>query len=266
MKTIIVANQKGGVGKTTIARHLAFFGIAQGLRVLVVDLDVQGNLTTTFRNIADENNIEPASKALVASDLFSGSKALPADCGSGVSLIAADSGILQIERKDLEVVIKAGQRRFEQLGDWYDLCVVDTGPAVSNLLVVALSVGDYAISPCKPDRDAIAGLAGFFSNVIRVRDETKINPKLAQLGVLPNQVNKKRAYHRDVLEEMRVAWGNAVLPVALYERAAIDLAKDRPVWATDRGESRGLAAKEMKAVCAHIFERMGLGIKGKKNG
>ncbi|MFZ6774538.1 ParA family protein, partial [Undibacterium sp. SXout7W] len=85
-----------------------------------------------------------------------------------------------------------------------------------------------------------------------------LNPNLAPLGVLPNQVNQKRAYHRDVLETMKGAWGDGVLPVTLFERAAIDLAKDRAVWLTDKGESRNVAAREMKTACEHIFSRMGL--------
>lgn len=259
MKTIVVANQKGGVGKTTVARHLAFYGMEQGLRVLAVDMDVQGNFSTTFRTIGEENGIAPDENGLVASGLFDASnKRQPVQCADLLHYVAADDGIVAVERRDLEQVITVGQARFLELGKQFDVCVLDTGPAVSNLLVVALSVGDFAVSPCKPDRDALAGLAGFFSNVVRVRDETGINPKLAPLGVLPNQINKDRAYHRDVLADMRAAWGDGVLPVELYERAATDVAKDRAVWRTNRGESRSLAAQEMRAVCEHIYNRMGL--------
>lgn len=268
MKTIVVANQKGGVGKTTVARHLAFYGYEQGLRVLAVDMDVQGNFSTTFKIIEEENGLLALRKAaatpkegLVASGLFGrkdGRRPVVCDKEGRLHYIEADSGIVAVERRDLEQVIAAGQKRFAELSNEYDVCVLDTGPAVSNLLVVALSVGDFAVSPCKPDRDAIAGLAGFFSNVVRVRDETGINPKLAPLGILANQVNKSRAYHRSVLQQMRSAWGDGVLPVELYERAAIDVAKDRAVWRTDRGESKGLAAREMKSVCAYIYNRMGL--------
>lgn len=259
MKTIVVANQKGGVGKTTLSRHLAFYGVEQGLRVLAVDLDVQGNFSTTMRIIAEENGFGVSDEGLVASGLFDpANKRSPSKCGERLSFVSADSGILDVERRDLKQVIKAGQKRFAELSKNYDVCVLDTGPAVSSLLVVAMSVGDFAVSPCKPDRDAIAGLAGFFSNVVRVRDQTGINPRLAPLGVLPNQVNKSRAYHRSVLAEMRQEWGEGVLPVQLYDRAAIDVAKDRAVWRTDKGESRSLAAKEMRTVCAYIYSRMGL--------
>ena len=258
MKTIVVANQKGGVGKTTIARHLAFFGMDKKLRVLAIDMDVQRNFSMTFKAIEEENGLEPGS-GLVTSELFDAkSKRKPVQCSEYLHYIEADPGIVDVERKDLEQVIKAGQKHFAALSKEFDVCILDTGPAVSNLLVVALSVGDFAVSPCKPDRDAIAGLAGFFSNVVRVRDETRINPKLASIGVLPNLVNKSRAYHRSVLSEMRQVWGKSVLPVELYERAAIDVAKDRPVWRTERGESRSLAAKEMKAICTYIYHQMGL--------
>ena len=259
MKTLVVANQKGGVGKTTLARHLAFYGAEQGLRVLAVDMDVQGNFSTTFKIIAEENGLQPDSRGLVASGLFDPLNTnSPVQCAVNLFYVEADPGIVDVERRDLEQVIAAGQARFAKMGNSFDVCVLDTGPAVSNLLVAALSVGDFAVSPCKPDRDALAGLAGYFSNVVRVRDDAGINPKLAALGVLPNQVNKSRAYHRSVLADMRAAWGDGVLPVELYERAAIDVAKDRAVWRTDRGESRSLAAHEMKTVCAYIYKRMGL--------
>ncbi|MFN7570511.1 MAG: ParA family protein [Betaproteobacteria bacterium] len=257
MKTIVVANQKGGVGKTTIARHLVFYGVERGLRVLAVDMDVQGNLTTTFRTLAGAGD-GSAPPALSASGLFDpADKLLPAPCGERLHYVAADAGIVNVERGDLARAIKAGQRRFATLGKSFDVCVIDTGPAVSNLLVVALAVGDFAVSPCKPDRDAIAGLANFFGNVLRVRDDTRINPRLAPLGVLPNLVSPRRAYHRNVLAEMRAAWGEGVLPVQLYERASIDVAKDRAVWRTDRGEGRSQAAREMKTVCNYIYTRMG---------
>jgi chromosome partitioning protein len=257
MKKIVVANQKGGVGKTTVARSLAFYGIEKGYRVLAVDLDVQGNFSTTFRVLAEESG-RIADGGLVASGLFDASdKRRPVECAERLSCIVADPGIVAVERANLEDVIRIGQKRFAELDDDYDVCVIDTGPSVSHLLVVALAVADFAVSPCKPDRDALAGLSAFFSNVVRVRDETKINPKLAPLGVLPNQISPNRAYHRAVLEQMRAAWGEGVLPVELYERAAIDISKDRAVWRTDRGQSKSLAAKEMKRVCEYIYKKMG---------
>lgn len=260
MKVIAVANQKGGVGKTTIARHLAFYGARKKkLRTLAWDFDVQRNFTTTWENLRQSAGVEPDQEELVVSRLLDGSmhKLRPSKAEARLDYVAADEAITTIERADLSQVIKAGQASLRSMSEDYDICVIDTGPSVSNLLIVALSLADFAVSPCKPDRDAISGLAGFFSNVVRVRDESGINPRLASLGVLPNQLVPRRGYHRDMVAEMRSAWGDGVLPVQLNERAAIDVAKDKPVWETERGESRGLPAKEMLAVCEHVFKRMG---------
>jgi chromosome partitioning protein len=265
MKVAVVTNQKGGVGKTTVARHLGFFGPEMGYRTCMIDLDVQGNLTTTCKNVAEAGGYAfPDTWAgdhewLTASRLFDRSGSFkPVKVAENLHCVPADPGIVNVERSDLNAVIAAGQKQIARLGKDFDVCIVDTGPAVSNLLIVGLAIADFAVAPCKPDRDAIAGLAGFFSNVVRVRDETQLNPKLAPLGVLPNQLSRDRAYHRNTLAEMRAAWGDGVLPVQLHERAAIDLAKDRAVWRTDRGQSRSVAAEEMKAVCAYIYKRMGL--------
>jgi chromosome partitioning protein len=57
---------------------------------------------------------------------------------------------------------------------------------------------------------------------------------------------------------MREAWGDVIMPLQLYERAAIEMAKDQPVWLTSKGTSTSPAALEMEAVCTYIFKRMGL--------
>jgi chromosome partitioning protein len=248
MKSVTFANQKGGIGKTTTSRHQFWHFVEKGKRTLGIDLDIQGNFTRTMLK-----------DALVASGLFTpDNTAQPLQVGDNAFLIGADAGMLDIERADLDEVVENGQKRFAELANDYDVAIIDTGPSVSGLLVVALSVSDFAVSPCKPDRDAVEGLMGFFSNVRRVA-ERGTNPRLASLGVLPNQIDKKRAFHRTTLKEMRETWGDGVLPVELYERAAIDVAKDRPVWRTEAGTvSRGVAAKEMMAVCACIANRMGL--------
>ncbi|WP_371765550.1 ParA family protein [Massilia sp.] len=269
MKTVVFANQKGGIGKTTTSRHQFWHFEEKGLRTLGIDLDIQGNFTRSLLNMAAENGIalplddfgRPAlpETALRASGLFDvENKDQPLQVGKNTFLIGADAGMLDVERADLDEVVKAGQQRFKELADDYDVAVIDTGPSVSGLLVVALSIADFAVSPCKPDRDAIEGLMGFFTNVRRVA-ERGTNPRLASLGVLPNQIDRKRAFHRSTLDEMRQNWGDGVLPVELPERAAIDVAKDRPVWRTEAGTvSRSVAAKEMMAVCACISNRMGL--------
>ncbi len=260
MKVIAISNQKGGVGKTTKARNLTFYGARKrGLRVLGVDLDVQGNYSTTFHNVAEEKGLAGPENPLLVSQLFADDLGgrLPVKVDEHIDLIAADPDITNVERRDLREIIELGQARFAELAPYYDLCVIDTGPSVSNLLILALALADFAVSPCDADRDSIAGLSNFFMNVVRVRDESGINPNLASLGVLPNKVHPHRSYDLELVDQMRAVWPTGVLPVTLYDRDAIKKAKDRPVWETSRGESRSIAAKEVLAACECIFERMG---------
>lgn len=257
MKTLIIANQKGGVGKTTLARHMAFYGQRLKLKTLCIDLDPQGDFSTSLKNYGDQ--IDESMQYLVASDLFKANKPLSsaAPCSENLWFVPADQEMLSVERNHLQEVINAGKQSLASLGDQYDFCVIDVAPGVSNLLVAALAIADFAISPCKPDRDAITGLLAFFSNVRQVQ-ESALNVDLASLGVLLNQVNKKRAGHIDVEKQMREAWGPAVLPSVLYERAAIDAAKDRAVWRTEKSDSTCAAAKEMLLACECVFQQMNL--------
>lgn len=260
MSVIVVANQKGGVGKTTVARHLAWYGERKGLKVLAVDLDIQGNFSTTWRNVAEANGFD-STGGLESSQIFDAEASVlrPAKASEHIDFVAADRDILVVERNDVFEMVKIGKAVFRRFNKQYDLVVIDTGPSVSNLLVMALAVADFAVSPCKPDRDAIQGLLGFFSNVVRVRDELALNANLAPLGVLPNQVKRDRAWHRQVLAEMEEAFSEVMLGAVLCERAATDIAKDQPVWTTGSGtSSKSVAAHEMLEVCEHVFNRMKL--------
>lgn len=260
MTTIVVANQKGGVGKTTVARHLAWYGERKKLKTLAVDLDIQGNFTTTWRNVAVANGFS-GEDGLESSQIFDRAAhgKRPAKASEYIDFVAADRNILAVERNDVFEMVTIGKETFLEFNRDYDLVVIDTGPSVSNLLVMALAVADFAVSPCKPDRDAIQGLLGFFSNVVRVRDELALNGHLAPLGVLPNQLKRDRAWHRQVLSEMQEAFSEVMLGAELCERAATDIAKDQPVWMTSSGtSSKSVAAREMLDVCEHVFSRMGL--------
>src|ERR1035437_6511769 len=107
MKTIAVANQKGGVGKTTLARNLAFFAIERGLRTLCVDFDPQKNFSKTLRAFR-ERNLDASTEnaeSLNASHLFKAATRkplMPLECGAGSALIAADHGLEDVASMPLK--------------------------------------------------------------------------------------------------------------------------------------------------------------------
>ena len=260
MKTIAIANQKGGVGKTTIARNLAFFGIEHGLNVLCVDLDPQRNFSKTIR-AARERAIGDTGEnlpALMASHLFEGTpvKRQPLNCGDLLALVAADRELVDVAARPLDELHEP-RAALGSFSGTYDLCLIDTAPTLGNPLYAALIAADFVVCPCTMDQDAIDGLNDLFEDVARVQ-QLAWNPDLVMLGMLANRVNIRRAFDRNALAQLRNELGEAMLDAVLYDRAATQYAKDRPGWRIQSGESQKLAAREMKAVCGEIFSKAGL--------
>lgn len=267
MKTIAIANQKGGVGKTTLARNLSFFGLECGLRVLCLDFDPQRNFTRSLRALRERALGDQGydENALLAQHLFEfpAPDLLPLRCSSHAGLIAATrelSGVLSEKHDDIEEMgrsLSIPHLNLERFEADYDLCVIDTAPTLGNPLYAALIAADAVVCPCTMDQDAIEGLADLFNDIASVRD-LGWNAELQTLGLLPNRVNKRRAFDNAALTQLRNDLGDLVMDAVLYDRAATQYAKERPVWQVQSGESQILAAREMKKVCDLILTHAGV--------
>ncbi len=257
MKTFAIANQKGGVGKSTVSRNLAFFAIDRGLRVLCVDFDAQKNFSKTLRSLREREVGDRGEdvQSLTASALFDGQsiKLKPLACGAMAALVAADRELVDVASRPLED-LHAPRRALAKLAKNFDVCIVDTAPALGNPLYAALIAADYVVCPCTMDQDAIDGLGDLFEDIARVK-QLEWNSELVTLGLLANRVNNRRAFDRNALDQLRAELGDAMMDAVLYDRAATQYAKDRPVWRVRSGESQMLAAREMKAVCSEIFDK-----------
>lgn len=257
MKTIAIANQKGGVGKTTVARNLAFFAIERGLRVLCVDLDPQMNFTKTFRALRERNVGDRGDNlhSLTSRALFDDESAAlqPLQCGDQAALVAAGRELVDVGSLPLEC-LHAPRAALAKLARDYDVCIIDTAPTLGNPLYAALIAADFVVCPCTMDQDAIDGLGDLFEDIARVQ-QLAWNRNLVTLGLLANRVNTRRAFDRNSLGQLRDELGAVVMEGVLYDRAATQYAKDRPVWRAQSGESQILAAREMKAVCSQIFDK-----------
>jgi len=254
MQTLTIANQKGGVGKSTIAVHLAWHAIEANRPVLLIDLDGQANSTRSFAPRAEPGTLR-------ASDLFTSApgERLPAlQVAEGLTLIGADLAINDVEREPLDAIQRpaAWLRRLEALHMLTPetLVIIDTPPTLGRRLLGALIASTAVISPLQLNGYSIQGVTDLQKTIQTVR--RKFNPGLRNLGLLPNMVNARAGTHRKLLAELTAALPDKVLPYHLAHRVAIADAIDsgRPCWRGTRGSSGLAAGREMRAVCDRIME------------
>lgn len=194
MATIItVSNQKGGVGKTTTSAALAAGISKNGMRVLCIDLDPQGNLgfcmglETASATVLDALKGEtPIREAIQKTDYCD---ILPSD------ITLSSSGLEQMTTQHRECILR--DTLAPVIND-YDYVVIDTPPALNLLTVNAYTVSDYLIIPMASDILSLVGLSQLKETIESVR--SSLNARLNVMGILLTRFNKRTLLSRDVLE------------------------------------------------------------------
>lgn len=248
MKIITTANQKGGVGKTTLTSHLGYAAAGAGLRTLMLDLDPQGSLSIGL------NVLQPDAEHLVAADLFSETFiAKPiAKVDEQMSVIPSDDALFDLLNANTDDVIRA-RDALRSLSSKFDVCLIDTPPERNPLLVTALAVADAVVTPMTLGLYEQGGVEKLFNTINGVR--AALNPTLRHLGILLMKTNGRSSREKEMVQEMRTSYGDYVLSAELPERAAVRNAVNNrvPVWERPRGSSHDSAAREWKAACNLIL-------------
>jgi chromosome partitioning protein len=182
MKTLVLANQKGGVGKSAVATLLAHYLRSQGRRVLAIDLDHQGNFSqavllskrATLAGFGADRLLAEPVGALPAADFV---------------LVPAGPKLLALERQpDRHNAFATNLHRFlAAMAPRFDVCVVDTNPNPDIRVIAALVSADFVLSPIQLNQEAMDGV-GSLLNHERVgvrRIKAVLNPKLHLVGLLP---------------------------------------------------------------------------------
>lgn len=232
MSIIAVANQKGGVGKTTSTLNIGAALQAAGRRVLLVDLDPQGNLSVAA-GIVDIDAAYPSIGDLIANAARGKSANGPSvhdaivNSPSGLDVIpsnatlsAAELGLVSALNRES---ILAGL--LKQVEADYDYILIDCLPSLGLLAINALRAAQGVIIPVQADFLAMQGLAQIFETIAAVREQ--LNPALSILGVLLTLVDHRTAHSREVVRVVRSSLAGQVhvfqteirLHVALKETA-----------------------------------------------
>lgn len=185
MKTLVLCNQKGGVGKSAVATLLAHHLVQRGQRVLAIDLDHQGNLSKPLR-LSGRAAVAPFS----AEALLTGpTPALPQ---APLVLVPGDRALLGLERQPERHTPFARQLRafLAQVDGAFDACVIDTNPNLDIRVIAALASCDFVLSPIQLNQEAMDGVSALLNHerVGLRKIRAVLNPKLSLIGLLPTMV------------------------------------------------------------------------------
>lgn len=185
MKTLVLANQKGGVGKSAVATLLAHYFRKLGCRVLAIDLDHQGNFSDPLRKSQRVAVAEvPASAVLTQVN--------PVIPAADFVLVAADQDLSGLERQpSLQNDFANNLRAFlKAMDDRFDVCLIDTNPNPDIRMIAALVSADCVLSPIQLNQEALDGVHALLNHHrVGVRKiKTMLNPKLHLIGLLPVMV------------------------------------------------------------------------------
>ena len=219
MRRIALMNQKGGVGKTTTCVNLGAALARRGLRVLLVDMDSQANLTVhlDIRPDALEKSVYDllTARATLA-ELIRPTSTLGMDVAPA-SLDLAGAEMELVSTVGREQILREALDRLEAgeggAAEPYDFLLVDCPPSLGLLAVNALTAVREVIVPLQAEFFALQGMARLREVVGLV--EKRLNPGLAVLGILPSMVDSRTTLSREVLTEIRGFFGAAVFGTAI---------------------------------------------------
>ena len=249
LKTIALANQKGGVGKTTTAASLGIGLSRQGKKVLLIDADAQGNLTQML-GWPQPDELSPTLGDLMGKIIMD--QPIAPDEGilehrEGVHLLPAN-----IELSAMEVTLVNTMSRetvlrqyLSTVADRYDYAIIDCMPSLGMLTINALTAADSVIIPVQAHYLPAKGLEQLLKTVARVKRQ--LNPALEIDGILLTMVDSRTTLSRDIGALLRRTYDGRVFSSEIPRsiRAAEVCVENKSIYEHDRSGKAALAYENL---------------------
>ena len=207
-----IANQKGGVGKTTTTVNLAA-GLARlGRRVLVVDLDPQGN--ATMGSGVDKRTLDPSvyDVLLESASIVEARRPSPKGgydvVGANRELAGAEVELVGVERRDRRL-----RGALAEVGDAYDFVLIDCPPSLSLLTLNGLAAAHGVVVPMQCEYFALEGLSDLVNTIKQVH--ANINPQLEVIGILRVMFDARITLQAQVSEQLKAHFGDRVFDTVI---------------------------------------------------
>lgn len=250
-RIIAIANQKGGVGKTTTAINLSATLAEAGQRVLAVDFDPQGNETsglgvekddvehTVYELLIEECKVEDC----IVKEVQSGLDLMP----SNVNLAGAEIELLEIEQK--ERVLK---KSLDQIKDRYDFIIIDCPPSLSLLTINALTASDTVLVPLQCEYYALEGLNQVMKTIKLIKKN--LNPKLEIEGVVFTMYDSRTNLSTEVVQSVRESLNENIYNTMIHRNVRLAEAPSygMPITVYD---TRSVGAEDYRMLAAEVIKR-----------